>query len=315
MMAGDFEGATPEALGRALLRPTALKVIAGSPDKPLHIGDVEVPCYVLQGEIRVLSQGGFLEAIGRSRTPPGRVDVDKTPFFLSSTNLKPFISNDLLMATKPLRFRAPRSGRIVTGYQAILLPEVCKVYLEARDAGALHVSQAHIAARAEVLIRGLAHVGIIGLVDEATGYQAIRDRMALHRILDQFLLTERAKWSKRFPDAFYMEIFRLRGWEWKGMEVNRPQAVAHYTNDLVWDRLQPGIRDELERLNPIIRGQRENRHHQWLTEDIGHPALQQHLIGLIAIMKSVRTEHGWDECVRSIQRAYPKTGETPSLLM
>jgi hypothetical protein len=64
MMAGDFEGATAESLGRAVLRPTALKVIAGSPDKPLRIGDVEIPCYVLQGEIRVLAQGGFLEAIG-----------------------------------------------------------------------------------------------------------------------------------------------------------------------------------------------------------------------------------------------------------
>ena len=315
MMAGDFEGAKAESLGRALLRPTALKVIAGSPDKPLRIGDVEIPCYVLQGELRVLTRGGFLTAIGRARAVPSRVDDDKTPSFLAANNIKTFVSNDLLLTTKPIRFRAPSRGGISFGYQAILLPEVCKVYLDAWDAGALHASQIHIAKRADTLIRGLAHVGIIGLVDEATGYQAIRDRMALHSILDQFLLTERAKWSKRFPDAFYMEIFRLRGWLWKGMEVNRPQAVAHYTNDLVWDRLQPGIRDELERLNPIVRGEREHRHHQWLTEDIGHLALQQHLIGVIAIMKSVRTEHGWDECVRSIQRAYPKTGETPSLLM
>ena len=313
-MAHDFEGATPEALGRALLRPTALKVIAGAPDKPLRIGDVEIQCYVLQGEIRVLTRGGFLTALGRARAVPSRIDDDKTPSFLVANNLKPFVSNDLLMTTKPIRFRAPRSGVLSFGYQAILLPEVCKVYVDAWRAGALHVSQIHIAERADVLIRGLTHVGIIGLVDEATGYQAVRDRMALHRILDQFLLTERAKWSKRFPDVFYMEIFRLRKWEWKGMEVNRPQAVAYYTNDLVWDRLQPGIRDELERLNPIIKGQRENRHHQWLTQDIGHPALQQHLIGVIAIMKSVPTDHGWDECVRAIQRAYPKTGETPSLI-
>lgn len=315
-MAHDFEGATPEALGRALMRPNTLRVIAGSPDKPLRIGDVEIPCYVLQGEIRVLTRGGFLTALGRARAVPSRVDDDKTPSFLAANNLKPFISNDLLMTTKPIRFRAPRSGVVSFGYQAILLPEVCKVYLQAWDAGALYASQVHIAERANTLIQGLAHVGIIGLVDEATGYQAVRDRLALHKILDQFLLTDRAKWSKRFPDAFYMEIFRLRKWEWKGMSINRPQAVAHYTNDLVWDRLQPGIRDELERRNPTTRdGQREFKHHQWLTADIGHPALQQHLIGIVAIMKSIKTEHGWDECVRAIQRAYPKTGETPSLLI
>ena len=33
-----------------------LKVIAGAPDKPLKIGDIEIDCYVLEGEKRVLSQ-------------------------------------------------------------------------------------------------------------------------------------------------------------------------------------------------------------------------------------------------------------------
>ena len=88
------------------------------------------------------------------------------------------------------------------------------------------------------------------LLTKQTGYQEIRDRGALNRILDKYLLTERAKWAKRFPDEFYKEIFRLRGWAWQGMKVNRPQMVGHYTNDIVWDRLAPGVREELERLNP-----------------------------------------------------------------
>ena len=292
-----------------------LKVIAGAPDRPLVIGDIEIPCYVLEGELRVLTRGGFLMAIGRARAAPSRVDDDKTPSFLAANNLKPFISNDLLMTTKPIRFRAPRSGVISFGYQAILLPEVCKVYLAAWNAGALRASQLHIARRADALIQGFAQIGIIGLVDEVTGYQEIRDRLALHKFLDQFLLKERAKWAKRFPDEFYQEIFRLRNWPWQGMQVNRPQVVAHYTNNFVWDRIAPGVREELDRLNPIVeKGLREAKHHQWLTHDIGHPALQKHLIGVIALMKSVRTEHGWSECIRRVQRVYPKVDETPSLL-
>ena len=43
-----------------------LKVIAGAPDRPLVIGDIEIPCYVLEDKTRVLSQRGFLKAIGRS---------------------------------------------------------------------------------------------------------------------------------------------------------------------------------------------------------------------------------------------------------
>ena len=294
-----------------------LKIIAGAPDRPIRIGDIEIECYVLENETRVLSQGGFLSALGRHRVPRGtsKRDVDKLPSFLTPNNIKPFVSRKLLMSTNDLYFKAPRSGVVALGYAAVLLPQVSEVYLQARDAGVLRRSQDHIAERAEIIMRGLAHVGIIALVDEATGYQEIRDRLALHKFLDQFLLKERAKWAKRFPDEFYKEIFRLKKWPWQGMQVNRPQVVARYTNNFVWDRIAPGVREELDRLNPIVeKGLREAKHHQWLTHDVGHPALKEHLIGIIVLMKSVQTEHGWSEVTRRIQRVYPKIGETPSLL-
>ena len=68
----------------------------------------------------------------------------------------------------------------------------------------------------EILAPALARVGIIALIDEATGYQEIRDRQALQQILDKYLLKEYAAWAKRFPDEFYKQIFKLRGWEWRG---------------------------------------------------------------------------------------------------
>jgi hypothetical protein len=120
--------------------------------------------------------------------------------------------------------------------------------------------------------------GIIALIDEVTGYQEIRDREALQQILDKYLRKEYAAWAKRFPDDFYREMFRLRGWQWRGMKVNRPSVVGRYTKDLVYSRLAPGIPEELERHNPKDdKGNRKSKHHQWLTEDIGHPALAQHL--------------------------------------
>lgn len=88
------------------------------------------------------------------------------------------------------------------------------------------------------------------------------------------------------------------------MKVNRPQVVGHYTNDIVWDRLAPGVRDELEKNNQKdASGKRLAKHHQWLTEDVGHPALQEHLIGVIAIMQGSLK---WDGFQRTLQRAYPK---------
>lgn len=270
----------------------------------LRIGAATIECAVLEDGTRVLTQSGFLLAIGQSAKPAGqRIGFEEPAPFLGANNLKPFINKELLASTTKIKFRPFQGGHAV-GYKAEILPRVCEVYLDARDAGALLASQARTAAVCEVLMRGLAHVGIVALVDEATSYQEIRDRNALHKILDKYLLTHQARWAKRFPDDFYREIFRLRGWEWQGMKVNRPQVVGHYTRDIIWDRLAPGILEELENLNPTTdKGSRRFKHHQYLTTEIGHPALQRHLVGVMALMRGALK---WDHFMRSLQRAYPK---------
>jgi P63C domain len=90
------------------------------------------------------------------------------------------------------------------------------------------------------------------------------------------------------------------------MRVNRPQVVARYTKDLVYERLLPGILKELEERNPKDeRGRRRGRHHQLLTEDGGHPALGQHLYAVITFM---RAETDWDEFKRRLDVALPRHG-------
>ena len=282
-----------------------LKVIAGTPDKPLVIGGVEIPCYVLEDETRVLSQGGFLQAIGRSRTSKTETGgVVETPLFLAAKNLKPFLPRKLLVSSTPIPFQASEGSKGY-GYRATLLPEVCNVYLEARDAGVLLPSQLHIAERAEILIRGLATVGIIGLVDEATGYQEIRERNALATILEEFITDELQPWTKTFPYEFYQEIFRLKGWDGpKGKK--RPQVIGHYTNDLVYARIAPGVLEELRRKNPPVlpSGARKSRHHQWFT-DSGHPRLKEHLAAIMALQR-VSPDDAWDTFMNYVDRAFPK---------
>ena len=286
-----------------------LKVIAGTPDRPLVIGDIEIPCYVLEDETRVLAQGGFLQAIGRSRTPKagtgGLSSVDKLPFFLSASQLTPFISSELVLSTTPIIFRLGKGMKVV-GYNAKLLPEVCNVYLKARDANALLPSQIHIAERAEILIRGLATVGIIALVDETTGYQQIRKQRALATILEKFIAKELQPWTKTFPYEFYKQIFRLKGWP-DPHGVKRPSVIGHYTNDFVYDRLAPGVLEELKRLNPKTpKGYRRYKLFQWFTPNLGHPKLKEHLAAVTALM---RAAPNWEYFKRSLVRALPKTKE------
>ena len=285
-----------------------LKIIAGTPDRPLVIGDIEIPCYVLEDETRVLSQGGFLQAIGRSRTPSSQRggDVDKLPSFLAAGNLQPFVSNGILTSTTPIPFLSPSSGPVTHGYRALLLPQVCEVYLKARDAGALLPTQQRIAARAEILIRGLATVGIIALVDEATGYQDIRAKLALAKILEEFIAKELQPWTKTFPYEFYTEIARLKEWP-EIYSIKRPSVIGHYTNDIVYARIAPGLLEELWSVNPTLpAGRRKNRHHQWFTPDLGHPRLKEHLAAVTALM---RAAPNWSAFQRSLQRAFRKLND------
>ena len=171
-------------------------------------------------------------------------------------------------------------------------------------------SQIHIAVRAEILRDGLGVIGIIGLIDEATGYQRTREERALATILEKFIDKELQPWTKTFPYEFYEQICPLKGWPgW--YSVKRPSIVGVYTNDFVYDRIAPGVLDELRRKNPVQpTGRRRNRHHQWFTPEFGHPKLKEHLAAVAALM---RAAPNWDSFKRNLQRAFPKFGENMQL--
>lgn len=281
-----------------------------------NIGLVELSAAVLRDETRIITQATFLRALGRSRSPKAGTGVlstvDELPFFLQADALKPFITNELIASTKPIFYRTKKDGKGV-GYDARSLKKVAEVYLQFRDAslrasGKIPSRYEGMIQAADTLIRALAEVGIVALVDEATGFQEVRQRYALQEILDAFLLKELAAWAKRFPDDFYKEIYRLRGWEWRGRKFNPPQAVAGYTTDFVYERLAPGVREELERRMPKDgEGRKKGKLHQLLTDDIGHPALAQHLHAVITLMKASKN---WNQFKLMLDTALPKRGST-----
>jgi hypothetical protein len=275
----------------------------------IRIGNIEIACAVLNTGQRVITQSGFMRALGRARQAKGRQyyrgDVN-LPAFLTAQNLKPFISDNLEVTSSQIEFR-PKTGARAFGYADELLPEVCDVFVKADRAGKLTKGQQHIADQAHIILKGLARTGIAGLIDEATGYQEVREKHALQALLDAFLRKELAAWAKRFPDEFYEHIFRLRAWPWRGRSKNPPQVVASYTKDIVYARLAPQILEELERKNPVEGGRRKSKHHQWLTEDVGHPALAQHLHAVITLMRVSRT---WNQFKTMLDIAHPKRGDT-----
>jgi len=118
----------------------------------------------------------------------------------------------MLLIGNPIKFKHSGGGGVAYGYPATILADICDTVLAARKAGALQRQQEHIGERSEILVRGFARVGIIALVDEATGYQRDRAKDALAKILEEFIANELRPYIKTFPLDFYKEIYRLRGW-------------------------------------------------------------------------------------------------------
>ena len=278
----------------------------------LRIGDVVIPCAVLDDErrTRVLSRIEFIRAIGRTgKAKGGRKydDESKIPVFLTADNLKPFISISLIENAQPVPY-IPLIGGSAIGYKSDLLPQVCGVFLDADAANSLQPNQKHIAQQCRILLKGFATVGITALIDEATGFQDERSRDALAKILEAFIAKELRPWVCTFPADFYKELCRLRGIPYTGT-VRRPQYIGHLTNDLIYRRLAPGVLDELGRLTPRDeKGRLKNHLHRRLTEDLGHPKLLQHLAAVTALMKVADT---WKQFRPLVDKALPHQTRMP----
>jgi hypothetical protein len=277
----------------------------------LPIGDLQLPCAVLSDGRRVLSERGVTSVLGGKRggshwrRQKAAPDDAYVPVFISAPNLAPFAPASLRIAlSTPILYRTT-SGTIGYGVEAKLLPEVCDVWLKARRANALTPQQNHIADAAEILISGLAHVGIDALVDEATGFQSVRDRTELQRILEAYIRKEFLPWSKVFPDEFYQEMFRLRGWNYSPPQPNRPRLVGRLTNELIYDKLPPGVLEELRARNPVVRnGRRAYKHHRFLTDEIGQPHLEKQLVAVTTLMQAAKS---WGAFKRMFDRVFPPT--------
>jgi hypothetical protein len=269
---------------------------------------------VLEGEIRVITQRGVNVALGRHKNPSKgqSLTIDEKPSFLAARNLEPFIPEDLRRSWNPVRFRLSEGsggyqGNIAFGYRAEIIPLVCRVWLDADAAGALRENQKKTAAAARMLLAALGTVGIVALVDEATGYEELRTKHALAKILEKFIASDWRAWASTFPLDYFRELCRLKNVEFKAnMQV--PRYFGHLTNDLVYSRLAPGVIEELRRKNPAANGQRKKKHFQWLTEDVGHPKLLQHLGSVVTLMKLAKD---WEELRANVDRFHPVWRDMP----
>lgn len=276
-----------------------LKATHGSDKTPLHLGNLEIPCYVLEDGTRVFSGRGIQKALGANPKSSGTW-LNK---FINESSLTEYLNPGVLdQINTPIKFERPGAGgsqSVTFGYEVTLLIDICDSILEAEKSRA-NIPD-NISKNAQIIIRSVAKVGIIALVDEVTGYQYDREKDALQVVLKAYINDELLKWQQKFPDSFYFEIFRLNKWDYTVTGIKkRPGVIGTWTNELIYKQLPKGVLDELKSKTPkSVSGNYTARFFQSLTPDIGHPALTAQIYKVIGIMSISNT---WEEFKNSFNR-------------
>lgn len=274
----------------------------------LSIGGWQIRCYVTTDEARLISERDMHRMLGINSAQTGR------------QRLGDLLDNPLLRGPRFVDLRKKvlnpvkiieNDGSVVFAQEGEVLIDFCRALLDLRRTLVLPKWAEPYAETAEMLVSSFAKVGIAALIDEATGYQTKRHKEALQRLLDNYFRKEYAQWSKCFPDWFYEELFRLKRWKWNEVSSRRPPVVGKVTKDIVYSRLEAGVVEQLERLNPIQEnGRRKVKHHQWLTQEIGHPALDTHFYALKGLM---RAHVDYEKFYHTLQLAFPMRNECVQL--
>ncbi len=206
-----------------------------------------------------------------------------------------------MLSTTPILFRL-RSGARTVGYDALLLPKICKVYQDLRDslmtkltkgndaqvreAKGIYKRYEKIILACDALSHGFGQRGIIALVDDATGYRADQTKEDILRVIAKYMSPHLVTLARMFPPEFFEEIYRIHGWEYKPGSVKHPQYVGHFILRYIYEPLPPGVLEEMKtKLPKNERGNRKSQLWRTLSIDTGIPHLDRQIADVLMMMR------------------------------
>lgn len=244
----------------------------------LSLGESSVECYVLDDKTRVISLRATVKAIAG-------VETSKLSDYIGIIPLKEFIDKDSVMGGT-IEFTVPGNPQKGVGIKAEVFLEICQAFVSAASFDRLVTEkQKENARRCAVLLSSCAKIGLIALIDEATGYQRERQEDELQVKLRAFIAEELRDWEKTFPDELWEEFGRLT--QWRGSIHSRPKWWGKLVLELIYDALDPDIAQHLKEHKPPPK--HGNNYHQWMTEDVGLKTLIGHIHQVIGIAKTCTT--------------------------
>lgn len=268
----------------------------------ITLGETVISCYVLEDGTRVLSGRGMQEALNMVDETEDKKQKAGTRLtrYLGQKSLESFIYKGKEQDHyNPIE--CYRGTQKINGYEATILADICDAFLEARNNIDLSSRQKIIADQCEILIRGFARIGIVALIDEATGYQYDRERFELQKILNAYISDEIVKWQLTFTDEFYKEVYRLWNLPFIPKYIkNKPSFIGKLTTKYIYDQLPSGVVDKIrQKTGKTAKGNWKYKWHQSLTPEIGREHLKKQIIEVTTLMSVSDTKEQFQELFKS----------------
>lgn len=261
----------------------------------LELNGITIPCYVLKDGTRVLSSRKIqevLKMVDETENTHARAG-SRLDRYLTQKAFKQFIFRE-----KEVDHFSPILCSIgkqkIHGYEASILVEICDGILEARKHTKLSNRQTIIADQCEILIRSFAKIGLIALIDEATGYQHQRESFELQKILNAYISDEIVKWQLTFTDEFYKQVYRL--WNIDTKTIGRPSFIGNITIKYIYDMLPEGVVDKIKEHNSKSpKGYWKYKWHQSLSPEIGREHLKKQIAEVTTLMSISDTRSQFED--------------------
>ena len=276
----------------------------------MPIGDVEVEVYRLDDGRRLIAKSAMAKALTLKSVGGNaflRPVTRKGVRSAIDENLQEKIDNPIVF--RYLDTDSDSSAGTADGYEATTLIEVCDALIQAKNDKTLAPSQFFLAVQAEIIVRAAAKLGIIALVDAATGYIEDVKREEYLKQWQEVVSTEFRQWEQEFPNQFADMIYKLYKIKRKNPKsFKHPQFFGWFTRKYIYHPLansNGAILEQLDDANPVVYGGGGRRYklHQFLTEKVGIQALRQHLWQVVGIGNAAKDKVDFD---RSFYRAFPE---------
>lgn len=241
----------------------------------------DLPCYVLDDGQRIFKLSNLTKALrGKEHGKFGN--------YLAASNIQKHLPARIVPLSDEIHDRVPQgvvefthNNKTEKGYNSEDFMDVCIAFIEAGHSEELSDVQKEILVNANRYIMACAKVGITALIDEATGYQNLREDNALQLKLKFFLSDQLRDWEKTFPDELWRQFGRLTNW--KGSINSRPRYWGKLVNELIYECIDEDLAKYLKENKPLMSS--HTKYHQWLNDNYGVRALTEHIWQIIGMAR------------------------------